>query len=149
MAEQTLVIVKPDGVQRRLVGEVIGRLERKGLKIVAMKLAVLDRDTVEEQYKEHREKSFYTRLVTFMTSGPVVLMAVEGREAVAVVRALLGTTDSVDAARGTLRGDLGLSLTTNVVHGSRTIEDANREISLFFSDEEILQYSMPDDQWLG
>jgi nucleoside-diphosphate kinase len=130
--ERTLVLVKPDGVRRRLVGEVIRRLEAKGLDIVAMRMLTLDEAMAAEHYAEHREKPFFPDLVAFITSGPLVAMAVEGEEAVEVVRALMGATDPKRAAPGTIRGDLALEITENVVHGSDSAASAKRELALFF-----------------
>ncbi|MDQ6875685.1 MAG: nucleoside-diphosphate kinase [Actinomycetota bacterium] len=132
MAERTLVLVKPDGVARGLVGDVIGRIERKGLRIVGMELRVLDQRSAESHYAEHAEKSFFSSLVTFITGGPLVAMVVEGERAVEAFRALAGATDPVRAAPGTIRGDLALEVQNNIVHGSDSIASAEREIALFF-----------------
>jgi nucleoside-diphosphate kinase len=130
--ESTLLIVKPDGVRRGLVGEILSRVERKGLRIDAMRLARVDRELAERHYAEHREKPFFGQLVEFITSGPVVVARVAGREAVTVLRTLMGTTDPVKAAPGTIRGDLATELTENLVHGSDSAESAERELGLFF-----------------
>ncbi len=148
MTERTFVMVKPDGVQRGLVGEIIRRLERKGLKIVAMKMLKIDEDLAKEHYAEHREKPFFKNLVEYITSGPVVAMVVEGKEAVRVVRNLVGATNPVEANPGTIRGDFGLDIGRNVVHASDSIESAKREISLFFKPEEILEYERIDEFWV-
>ena len=132
MAERTLVLVKPDGVSRGLIGEVVGRLERKGLRIVAMELRTLDRATAEEHYAEHRDKPFFGELVAFITSGPLVAMAVEGPRAVEAVRTVMGVTDPVAATPGSLRGDFALEIGQNLVHGSDAPESAARELALFF-----------------
>lgn len=132
MSERTLVLVKPDGVSRGLVGEVIGRVERKGLRIVAMDLRRLDRGTAEAHYAEHREKPFFASLVEFITSGPLVAMVVEGPRAIQAFRALAGATDPVVASPGTIRGDLAVEVQNNIVHGSDSAESAAREIALFF-----------------
>jgi nucleoside-diphosphate kinase len=134
MKQRTLVLVKPDGVRRRLVGEVVRRLEAKTLDIVAMKMMTIDRDLATEHYVEHTEKAFFGELLSFITSGPVVAMAVEGDEAIAVVRQLMGATDPKKATQGTIRGDLGLMTTENLVHGSDSPESAERELKLFFPD---------------
>ncbi len=131
-------MVKPDGVRRGLVGEVIRRFEQKGLTLKAMKLVHLTEELAGAHYAEHASKPFYGDLITFITSGPVVPMILEGREAVAVARALMGATDPAKAAPGTIRGDLGLEITENIVHGSDSLESATREMSLYFSPEEIL-----------
>ena len=145
--ERTFVMLKPDAVQRGLIGEIISRIERKGLKIAAMKLIQVDRGLAERHYDVHREKPFFTELVEFVTSSPVVVMVVEGREAVRVVRRLMGATDPLEAAPGTIRGDLGLDITKNLIHGSDSPETARREIGLFFSDDEILDYELSSSRW--
>ena len=132
--ERTLVLVKPDGVRRRLIGEVIRRLEAKGLSIVAMRMLTMDSVMAGEHYDEHREKPFFKDLVSFITGGPLVAMAVEGDEAVPVVRTLMGATDPKKAALGTIRGDLAIEMTENIVHGSDSPESAKRELALFFPD---------------
>jgi nucleoside-diphosphate kinase len=147
--EKTLVLLKPDAVQRRLVGEIISRIERKGLKIAGMKLMQVSQTLAERHYAEHREKPFFAELVSFITSGPLVAMVVEGDAAIAVVRRLMGKTNPKDADPGTIRGDLGISVTKNLIHGSDSPETAAREIPLFFSAEEILDYPMADRPWLG
>ncbi|MDI3317358.1 MAG: nucleoside-diphosphate kinase [Bacillota bacterium] len=146
--ERTFVMVKPDGVQRGLVGEVVGRLERKGLKPVAMKLVRLDRSTAEAHYAVHRDKPFFRPLVEFVTAGPVVAMVWEGPSAVEVVRNLLGATDGRKAAPGTLRGDFGLDIQMNLVHGSDSPESAAAEIALHFRPEEIVEWSRSSELWL-
>ena len=132
MSERTLVLVKPDGVSRGLVGEVISRLEAKGLRLVALDLRTLDRETAETHYGEHREKPFFAPLVDFITSGPLVAMVVEGPRAVEAFRAVAGATDPVKATPGTIRGDFALEVQNNVVHGSDSTDSAAREIALFF-----------------
>ena len=131
---RTLVLVKPDGVARGLVGEVISRLEAKGLRLVAAELRTLTRDVAEEHYGEHREKPFFGPLVEFITGGPLLALVVEGPRAVEAFRALAGATDPVKAAPGTIRGDFGLEVQNNIVHGSDSDESAAREIGLFFPD---------------
>lgn len=131
--DRTLVICKPDAVERRLVGEIIGRLERKGLTIVAAELRLLDKDVAAAHYAEHREKVFFDELIAFITRSPVMLLAVEGPlDTWKVVRALMGVTNPLEAAPGTIRGDLGLLTTENLVHGSDSPESAERELRLFF-----------------
>ncbi len=134
MAERTLVLVKPDGVSRGLVGEVITRLEAKGLRLVAAELRTLDRQTAETHYAEHVERPFFGELVDFITGGPLVALALEGTEAVTVVRTMMGATNPSGSAPGTIRGDLALELAENVVHGSDAPESAERELGLFFPD---------------
>ena len=146
--EKTFVMVKPDGVQRGLIGEIIRRIERKGLKIVAIKMLKIDEGLAERHYAEHREKPFFRNLIEYITSGPVVAMVVEGREAVKVVRNLVGATNPVEANPGTIRGDFGIDIGRNVVHASDSIESAEREISLFFKPEEILEYERIDEIWV-
>ena len=146
--QRTLIILKPDAVERRLVGEIVGRFERKGLKIVALKFSRLPRAVVEEHYAEHRERDFFPGLVQFMTAGPVVLLVVEGNEAIEVARRLIGSTRAHEANAGTIRGDLGMSGQFNLVHGSDSPESAARELALFFRPEEIEEYALPDEGWL-
>jgi nucleoside-diphosphate kinase len=130
--ERTLVLVKPDGVRRGLAGEVIRRLEQKGLKLVAMELRTLDRQTAEEHYGEHRERPFFGELVEFITGGPLVALVVEGPNAVAGTRRLMGVTNPVEATPGSIRGDYALEIGQNLVHGSDSPESAAREIGIFF-----------------
>jgi nucleoside-diphosphate kinase len=130
--ESTLVIVKPDGVRRGLSGEILGRMERKGLRIEEMRLMRIDRDLAERHYDEHRDKPFFGELVEFITSGEVVVARVSGEQAVSVVRTLMGPTDPAAAPPGTIRGDYGTVITQNLVHGSDSPESAKRELDLFF-----------------
>jgi nucleoside-diphosphate kinase len=130
--EQTLVLVKGDGVRRRLIGEIVRRIEAKGLDVRAMQLMDVSRELAEEHYAEHREKPFFGELVDFITSTPVVAMRIEGEDAIPVVRRLMGSTNPAEAAPGTIRGDLALSLPDNLVHGSDSPESAKRELGLFF-----------------
>lgn len=132
MSERTLVLVKPDGVQRGLIGEVIGRIERKGFKIVALDLRTLDRATAEEHYGEHKDKPFFKDLVDFITGGPLVAAVIEGNEAISAWRTMMGATNPANAAMGTIRGDLATETQFNVSHGSDSPESAAREIKLFF-----------------
>jgi nucleoside-diphosphate kinase len=134
VSERTLVLVKPDGVRRGLVGEVVTRLERKGLTLVALELRTLSRDTAEEHYGEHRERPFFGELVDFITGGALVALVVEGPRAVEAVRTLMGVTDPVKSAPGSLRGDYALEIGQNLVHGSDSPESAVREIKIFFPD---------------
>jgi nucleoside-diphosphate kinase len=131
-ADRTLVICKPDAVERRLVGEIVSRLERKGLRIAAMRMETISKEIAGQHYGEHQGKPFYDDLVAFITRGPAVLMVVEGTEAFSVVRTLMGATNPRQAAPGTIRGDLAIELTENLVHGSDSAESAAREIGLFF-----------------
>ncbi len=132
MTERTLVLVKPDGVSRGLVGEVITRLEAKGLRLVAAELRTLDRQTAETHYAEHVERPFFGELVEFITSGPLMALVVEGERAIEAFRTLAGATDPVKATPGTIRGDLALAVGQNIVHGSDSPESATRESALFF-----------------
>jgi nucleoside-diphosphate kinase len=132
--QSTLVIVKPDAVSRGLIGEVLSRIERKGLRIDDLRLMRIDRELAERLYAEHTEKPFFGELVEFITSGPVVVAKVSGREAIAVLRSIMGATDPAKSAPGTIRGDLGTVVTENLVHGSDSPESAERELDLFFPD---------------
>ncbi len=139
--ERTFVLVKPDGVRRGLVGEILGRFERKGLKIVALKQLRVAPELAQRHYAEHEGKAFYPALIQHITSGPVVAMALEGRSAIAVVRLLTGATNPRTAAPGTVRGDFGLGITPNLVHASDSSDSASRELALYFEPEEFLAYS--------
>ncbi len=147
--ERTLVLVKPDGVQRGLIGEVISRLERRGLKLAAMKLMRMDEALAARHYGEHVERPFFRGLVEFITSAPLVAMVWEAESAVEVVRRTMGETQPAAAAPGTIRGDLALDIGRNVVHGSDSPESAEREIGLFFSQGEILDYARSNDPWIS
>jgi len=147
--ERTLVLVKPDAMQRGLAGEVISRLERKGLRIVAAKLLRVSEELAGRHYEAHREKTFFGSLVEFITSCPIIALVVEGRRAVEVVRQTMGQTDPAKAAPGTIRGDLAMDIQNNLVHGSDSIESAAREIGLFFAEGELLDYRRSIDAWLG
>jgi nucleoside-diphosphate kinase len=130
--DRTLILVKPDAFERRLTGEVIARFERKGLQVIALKHMTMDRDLAERHYDEHRDKPFFGDLVEFITGGPLVAMVLEGFEAVAAARQVIGATNPLEAAPGSIRGDLGLEVQTNLVHGSDSPDSAIREIALFF-----------------
>lgn len=134
MLERTLVLLKPDCVQRGLIGEVLGRFEKKGLKITGLKMRNFPRALLEKHYEVHKERPFYPSLLKFMTSGPVVAVCVEGKDAIEVVRKMMGKTNSRQAEPGTIRGDLGMSFSTNLVHGSDGPESAKHELSLWFGD---------------
>ena len=146
--EKTLVLVKPDGVQRGLVGKIISRLETKGFRLVALKLMNVSRKLAEEHYGEHVDKPFFGDLVRFITSSPIVAMAVEGENAVQVVRTTMGLTNPQEAAPGTIRGDFGLTIGMNLIHGSDSGESAARELDLFFEPFEILEYSKDIERWI-
>jgi nucleoside-diphosphate kinase len=145
--EQTLVLIKPDAVQRGLIGEVIGRLERRGLQLVAMKLMRITEELAGRHYAEHREKPFFGGLVSFITSAPVVAMVWEGPGAVAMVRTMMGATNPANAAPGTIRGDLAVSFGMNVIHGSDSTESAAREIDLFFGGE-LVAWERTIEPWV-
>lgn len=149
MVERTLVFVKPDGVQRRLVGEIIGRFERKGLRIVGCKMMRVSRELAERHYAEHKGKKFYEGLVGFVTSGPIVALCLEGFQAVRCCRDMMGKTFGYDAAPGTIRGDFGTSNQYNLIHGSDSAASAAREIELYFAPEELHSYEMPDQRWMA
>jgi nucleoside-diphosphate kinase len=143
--DRTFVMIKPDGVARGLIGEVIGRLEAKGLKLVAARLEKLPEKRVMDQYREHLEKPFFPSLRHYITSGPVVLMIWEGKSAVPVVRSLVGATNPTEAAPGTIRGDFALDIGRNVIHASDSPESAKREISIHFTPDDLCSYKRVDE----
>jgi nucleoside-diphosphate kinase len=147
--QQTLILLKPDAVQRRLVGEITVRFERKGLRLAGLKLVQAPRELAEKHYAVHKGKPFYESLLTFLTSGPTVAMVWEGREAVAVGRSLMGLTDGAKAPPGTIRGDFALSVQNNLVHGSDSAENAALEIALWFQPDELVSFTTPDAVWVG
>lgn len=146
--ETSFMMVKPDGVQRSLAGKVIQRVEEKGLKIRGLKLIQIDKPLAERLYDVHKERPFFGELVEFITSGPVVVMVVEGPEAIKVVRNLLGATKSAEAAPGTIRGDYGITTGKNIVHASDAVDRAQYELGLFFKPEELVTYTKIHDNWL-
>ena len=146
--EQTLIIVKPDGVQRGLIGNVITRLEQRGLKFVGLKLIQITQELAEQHYGVHKGKPFYPGLVQYITSGPVVVGVVEGPKAISVVRNTMGATNAAEAIPGTIRGDYALEIGFNIIHGSDGPETAVKEINLFFKPEELLTYTLVNDQWV-
>jgi nucleoside-diphosphate kinase len=148
MTERTLVLVKPDGVQRLLVGRILARYEERGLKIVGLKLVQVDRELAERHYSVHRGKPFFAGLVAFITSGPLVAVALEGPDAVAVVRAMNGATRSGQANPGTVRGDLALETAQNLVHASDSPETARAELELWFRETELVEYARDIDRWV-
>ncbi len=148
MAERTFVLLKPDAVQRGLVGEIVSRFERRGLKIAAMKLVRVTRSLAEAYYAEHKGKGFFEPLMSYIAAGPVVAIVLEGDGAVAAVRKMMGKTNSAEAEPGTIRGDLSLTIGRNVIHGSDSVESARREISLFFKPDELQTYTRIDEPWL-
>ncbi len=147
-AERTLVLVKPDSVQRGLAGEIVSRLERTGLQIIGMKLMLISEDLAGRHYAEHSEKPFYSGLVSFITSSPVVALALKGPSAISTTRKIMGVTNPVDAAPGTIRGDLGVDMGRNLIHGSANAEDAAREVALFFDDSELVEYDRAIQPWV-
>lgn len=146
--ERTLVLIKPDGVQRGLAGAIIARFERRGLRIAAMKMIQMDKATAQRHYAVHQNKPFFNDLVTFITSNPIIAAVFEGKNAIEVVRHTMGETNSAKASPGTIRGDFGIDLQYNLVHGSDSLENADKEISIFFSPGEILSYSRDIDRWV-
>lgn len=146
--ERTLIIVKPDGVQRGLVGEVISRFERRGLKLVGMKFMQIDRPLAERHYAVHKGKPFYDGLLKYITSAPVAVMVWEGHKAIEAARQTMGATNPTDAAPGTLRADLGLDIGRNLIHGSDSAETAAFEIGLYFREEELISWPRVVDAWV-
>jgi nucleoside-diphosphate kinase len=147
--QQTLILLKPDAVQRRLVGEITHRFERKGLRLVGLKLVQTPRELAEQHYAVHKGKPFYESLLSFLTSGATVAMVWEGREAVAACRNLMGLTDGAKAPPGTIRGDFALSVQNNLVHGSDSPENAAIEIALWFKPDELVKFTAVDAAWVG
>ncbi len=148
MREKTLVLLKPDAVNRRLIGEIISRFERKGLKIVAMKMLQVSMEMAERHYAVHKGKPFYDALIEYITSAPVIAMILEGENAIAVVRKMMGKTNGQEAEPGTIRGDYSMNVQKNLVHGSDSKESAQREINIFFNANEILKYDLADEVWI-
>ena len=146
--ERTLIIVKPDGVQRGLVGEIVTRLERRGLRLVGMKLMQISPELAQKHYGEHEGKPFYAGLVSYITSAPVVVGVIEGTNAIEVVRTTMGVTNPAKAAPGTIRGDLAVEIGRNLIHGSDSPESAAKEIERFFSSEELVSYTRDFDKWI-
>jgi len=146
--ERSLVLIKPDAIQRGLAGEIISRLERKGLKIVAMKMLHMDKNLAQRHYAIHKGKAFFDDLVNFITSSPVIAIVFQGKNAVEIIRQMMGETDPAKAYSGTIRGDFGIDIGHNLVHGSDSLENASQEIDLFFSAEEISNYDRELDTWI-
>ena len=145
--ERTYLMVKPDGVQRGLCGEIVSRFERKGLKLVAMKLMVIPKETAELHYGEHKGKPFFPSLISYITSGPVFAMVWEGENAVTICRNMMGKTKPLESAPGTIRGDYAMVTGLNIIHGSDSVESAEREIKIFFKPEELVSYDRTADRW--
>jgi nucleoside-diphosphate kinase len=148
MADRTLIIIKPDGVQRHLIGEIIGRFEKKGLKLVAAKFLKLDKTQAAKLYSVHKGKSFYEKNIEFLSSSPVLVMVWEAQGVIEITRRMFGATFGFESAPGTIRGDLGCSTHFNLVHGSDSAQSADYEIPLFFTPEEIVNYAFSDELWL-
>jgi len=146
--ERSLVIVKPDAIQRGLAGEIISRLEKRGLKIVAMKMLHMDKNLAQRHYAIHKGKAFFDDLVNFITSSPVIAIIFQGKNAVEVIRQMMGETDPAKAHSGTIRGDFGIDIGHNLIHGSDSLDNASKEIDLFFSAEEIFNYYRELDTWI-
>lgn len=147
MSERTLIIIKPDGLQRRLAGEIIARFEKKGLKIAAAKLMQITPELAKKHYAVHKGKDFFERVVKYISSGPVLVMVLEGEKIIEITRKMMGATFGYDAEPGTIRGDFGTSQTCNLIHGSDSAKSAQKEIRLFFKPGEILNYKMTDEDW--
>ena len=146
--ERTLVIVKPDGVQRGLIGPILSRLEDRGLKIVGLKLVQVSQELAARHYAEHEGKGFYPGLLSYITSGPVVVLCAEGTSAVQMVRNTVGATNPLNAAPGTIRGDLALDIGRNLIHASDAVETADRELALWFNEGELVDYARDTDRWV-
>jgi nucleoside-diphosphate kinase len=146
--ERSLVLIKPDAIQRGLAGEIISRLERKGLKIVAMKMLHMDKKLAQRHYAIHKGKAFFDDLVNFITSSPLIAIVFQGKNAVEIIRQMMGETDPAKASSGTIRGDFGIDIGHNLIHGSDSLENASKEIDLFFSAEEIFNYDRELDAWI-
>lgn len=146
--ERTLILVKPDGVHRGLIGQIINRFEARGLKLVGMKFVQMSEELAANHYAVHKGKPFYEKLVTYIVSGPVVAMVWEGQEAISAARKTMGTTNPVEASPGTIRGDFGIEIGRNLVHGSDSLENAAEEVALFFDSSEIVQWVRDSDAWI-
>ena len=146
--EQTFLMVKPDGVQRNVIGEIVSRFERKGFQLAGAKLMAIPAELAQEHYGEHKERPFFGELVDFITSGPVFAMVWQGENVIATARQMMGSTNPKDASPGTIRGDFGLTVGKNIIHGSDSPESAKREIGLFFKEEELVDYSKLMNGWI-
>lgn len=147
--EKTLILVKPDGVQRGLAGEIISRFERRGLKLAGLKFLQMSQELAETHYAVHKERPFYNSLVEYITSGPVVAMVWQGNDAIAAARATMGATNPVQAAPGTIRGDFGMEIGRNLVHGSDSPENAVKEVNIFFDESELVDWSRSTESWIS
>jgi len=146
--QRTLILIKPDAVQRGLIGKILTRFERRGLKIIAMKLMQLDEEMAQRHYAVHKGKTFFPGLIGFITSGPIVAAILEGDDAIELVRKTMGSTDPLNAPPGTIRADFGIDMGRNLVHGSDSVENAAKETALFFAQEEVLSYQRALDGWI-
>ena len=146
--ERTLVLLKPDSVQRNLSGELINRIEKIGFKIIGLKLMILDQTKAHEHYKEHKSKPFFNDLVSFITSGPIIAIAFQGPYCVKKIRNIMGSTNPSEASPGSIRGDFGISLSMNLIHGSDSVESAKRELKIFFEESELVDYNKNVDKWI-
>jgi nucleoside-diphosphate kinase len=149
LMEKTFLMVKPDGVQRNLIGEIVSRFEKKGFQLVGGKLMSISQELAEEHYGEHKERPFFGELVDFITSGPVFAMVWQGENVISTARQMMGSTNPKDAAPGTIRGDFGITVGKNVIHGSDSPESAVREIGLFFNEREVVEYSKLMNEWIN
>lgn len=147
--ERTYLMVKPDGVQRNLIGEIVSRFEKKGFQLVGAKLMVIPTELAEQHYGEHKERPFFKELVSFITSGPVFAMVWEGENVIATARQMMGATNPKDSAPGTIRGDFAATVGKNIIHGSDSLESATREIGLFFKEEELTSYTKTMNTWVN
>jgi nucleoside-diphosphate kinase len=146
--EKTFLMVKPDGVQRNLIGEIVSRFEKKGFQLVSAKLIVIPQELAKTHYAEHKERPFFGDLVNFITSGPVFAMVWQGENVIATARTMMGKTNPSEAAPGTIRGDFGVQVSQNIIHGSDSTESAQREINLFFREDELNQYEKAISKWI-
>lgn len=146
MKQRSFVMLKPDAVKRRLSGEVLSRFEKRGLKIMAAKMMIIDKSLAEQHYGEHSEKPFFRDLVDYITSGPVLATVIEGEECVSLIRRMVGATNPQESDLGTIRGDYAIDTGRNIIHASDSVDSANREITLFFDEKEICEYQMPDEE---
>ncbi|MQF85624.1 MAG: nucleoside-diphosphate kinase [SAR202 cluster bacterium] len=146
--ETTLILIKPDGVQRSLSGEILSRLEKSGLKISGLKLLHVDENLAKQHYAEHEGKPFFNDLVEYICSSPIIALALSGPNAVQKSRSLIGKTNPLESEPGTIRGDFGLEISRNLIHGSASVEDAEREVNIFFAKDEIINYSKDTDTWV-
>jgi nucleoside-diphosphate kinase len=148
MKQKSFMMLKPDAVLRRLSGKILARFEERGLQIVAAKMLIINRELAEEHYGEHKEKPFFGELVDYITSGPVLATVIEGEECISLIRKMVGATNPKEADIGTIRGDYAIDTGRNIIHASDSPQSAEKEISLFFSDEEICECSFPDREWI-